>query len=89
MPDESQLTPRAVLGVAPAALRGCGLSERKASYLTELAAHFDDGRLSDELLTSEHIPASGQWLHVLVAGGVDRCVAACLQGWLHVQRFEL
>lgn len=53
VPDESQLTPAAVLSATPAALRACGLSERKASYLQDLAAHFQDGRLSDELLTSK------------------------------------
>lgn len=51
MPDETALTPAAVLAAPQPALRGCGLSERKASYLQELAAHFADGRLSDELLT--------------------------------------
>jgi DNA-3-methyladenine glycosylase II len=50
VPDESHLTPAAVLASSHAALRGCGLSERKASYLQELAAHFVDGRLTDELL---------------------------------------
>ncbi|WIA09969.1 hypothetical protein OEZ85_010181 [Tetradesmus obliquus] len=51
VPDETALTPAAVLAAPQPALRGCGLSERKASYLQELAAHFADGRLSDELLT--------------------------------------
>ncbi|KAF6257304.1 DNA glycosylase [Scenedesmus sp. NREL 46B-D3] len=51
VPDESHLTPAAVLAAPPPLLRGCGLSERKASYLQELAAHFNDGRLTDELLT--------------------------------------
>jgi len=53
VPDESQLTPSAVSSASPTALRACGLSERKASYLQDLAAHFEDGRLSDQLLTSE------------------------------------
>jgi DNA-3-methyladenine glycosylase II len=47
------LTPEAVLAASPPALRACGLSERKASYLQDLAAHFQDGRLSDDLLTSK------------------------------------
>lgn len=51
---ESQLHPSAVLSVSPAELRACGLSERKASYLLDLAAHFQDGRLSDQLLTSKY-----------------------------------
>lgn len=53
VPDESHLTPAAVLAASLPTLRACGLSERKASYLLDLAAHFEDGRLSDELLTSE------------------------------------
>jgi DNA-3-methyladenine glycosylase II len=31
--------------LAPAALRECGLSQRKAEYLSDLAAHFASGRL--------------------------------------------
>jgi DNA-3-methyladenine glycosylase II len=34
-----------ILGLELAALRGCGLSERKASYIRDLAAHFAEGRL--------------------------------------------
>ena len=34
-----------VLELEVAALRACGLSERKASYIRDLAAHFADGRL--------------------------------------------
>ncbi|KAL4437561.1 hypothetical protein ABPG77_003542 [Micractinium sp. CCAP 211/92] len=41
------LSPAAVLAAPTAALRQAGLSERKVSYLQDLAAHFSDGRLSD------------------------------------------
>ena len=41
------LTPEAVLAAPMADLRAAGLSERKASYLQDLAQHFSDGRLSD------------------------------------------
>jgi DNA-3-methyladenine glycosylase II len=37
--------PEAVLALELAALRACGLSERKASYIRDLAAHFAQGRL--------------------------------------------
>eukprot|EP00884_Botryococcus_braunii_P016932 jgi/Botrbrau1/3922/Bobra.0183s0142.2 len=40
----------AVLAAPLASLRGCGLSERKASYLQDLARHFCEGHLSDELI---------------------------------------
>jgi len=40
-----KLLPTRVAGLAVPALRGCGLSERKAEYLTDLARHFDSGRL--------------------------------------------
>ena len=43
-------TPAAVLAAPLADLRGAGLSERKVSYIVDLASHFNDGRLSDELL---------------------------------------
>lgn len=69
VPDEAHLTPAAVLAAPPASLRACGLSERKASYLTDLAAHFNDGRLSDDLLTSEYRRASGCACTHLLGGG--------------------
>eukprot|EP00775_Hariotina_reticulata_P004463 gene4463-4719_t len=53
VPDESTLTPSAVLSVELPSLRACGLSERKASYLHDLAAHFQEGRLSDHLLLAD------------------------------------
>lgn len=45
-----QLTPAAVLAAPVAALRAAGLSERKASYMADLARHFSDGSLSDEAI---------------------------------------
>jgi len=43
-------SPAAVLAAAPEALRACGLSERKVSYLRDLAEWFASGRLSDAAL---------------------------------------
>ena len=43
-------TPKAVLATPCEDLRAAGLSERKASYILDLASHFSDGRLSDKLL---------------------------------------
>ena len=40
-----RLDPRAVGALALPALRGCGLSQRKADYLRDLAGHFASGRL--------------------------------------------
>jgi len=40
-----QMTPAAVLRRRATTLRSCGLSERKAEYLRDLAAHFADGRV--------------------------------------------
>lgn len=45
-------TPKAVLGTEYSRLRGAGLSDRKASYILDLANHFADGRLSEPLLES-------------------------------------
>jgi len=43
-------TPKAVLATPHATLRAAGLSDRKASYITDLATHFSEGRLSEEVL---------------------------------------
>lgn len=43
------VTPDSALASGTDALRGCGLSWRKAEYLQDLASHFADGRLGDEL----------------------------------------
>jgi DNA-3-methyladenine glycosylase II len=40
-----RLAPSRVAAAAPEALRGCGLSQRKAEYLVDLADHFATGRL--------------------------------------------
>jgi len=45
----SAVTPDAALASDTGALRGCGLSWRKAEYLHDLASHFADGRLGDAL----------------------------------------
>ena len=39
------LSPASVAAIELAALRVCGLSQRKAEYLSDLAAHFASGRL--------------------------------------------
>ena len=44
----SEVTPERALGAGPATLRTCGVSQRKAEYLCDLAAHFDSGRLVPE-----------------------------------------
>lgn len=41
------LDPASVAAAPLAELRGAGLSERKASYIQDLARHFQDGRLTD------------------------------------------
>lgn len=44
------LTPAAALATEVLAMRAAGLSERKASYIKDLASHFHEGHLSDEAL---------------------------------------
>jgi DNA-3-methyladenine glycosylase II len=66
-----ELSPRAVLHRRASTLRGCGLSERKAEYLRDLAAHFADGRvdpptfaaMSDEAIIERltDIRGIGRW----------------------------
>lgn len=40
-----EVSPGSVLALGEGGLEGCGLSRRKVEYLTDLAAHFADGRL--------------------------------------------
>jgi DNA-3-methyladenine glycosylase II len=60
-------TPEALLATPLPRLRGAGLSQQKASYLLDLAAHFADGRiqprrfgrLSDDEIAAALIPVKG------------------------------
>jgi DNA-3-methyladenine glycosylase II len=62
-----RIDPRAVAGIALPDLRTCGLSQRKALYLRDLAAHFAAGaldpkrwrRLDDEALIAALIAVDG------------------------------
>jgi len=66
-----QLSPAVVLRRRATTLRSCGLSERKAEYLRDLAAHFADGRvdaasfaaMSDEAIIERltDIRGIGRW----------------------------
>eukprot|EP00891_Asterochloris_glomerata_P000124 jgi/Astpho2/124/e_gw1.00004.101.1_t len=49
---EEFATPAAVLAVTPDQLRAVGLSNQKARYVQDLATHFQDGRLSDEIIAT-------------------------------------
>jgi hypothetical protein len=77
VPAETALVPQAVLATPLPTLRAAGLSERKASYLVDLAARFQDGRLSDELLTSEWWLRSSVCEHTRVCG----CVGVRPRQW--------
>ena len=63
----TRLQPTAVLGIEPAALRGAGLSARKAEYLCDLAAHFEAGevhvglwqQMDDEAIIDELVAIRG------------------------------
>jgi len=60
-----------VLSIAPAELRGAGLSGAKTRYISELAAHVSDGRLNFEEIVSLNdeaviekliiVPGIGRW----------------------------
>ncbi|MEP7183488.1 MAG: DNA-3-methyladenine glycosylase 2 family protein, partial [Betaproteobacteria bacterium] len=62
-----RLDPRAVGGVALPGLRNCGLSQRKAEYLRDLAGHFVSGsldpkrwrKLDDEALIAALVDVNG------------------------------
>lgn len=55
--DAGFLTPESLITTDMAALRACGLSQRKAEYLTGLARLFSDG-----VLTNEGIQGQGGWI---------------------------
>ena len=66
-----RLAPGSVAGTELTALRACGLSQRKAEYLRDLAAHFVSGKLDpshwrklgdDELIAAlVHVKGIGRW----------------------------
>ena len=66
-PDVELLQPAAVLGLAPGALRGVGLSARKVEYLCDLATNFSNGAvhvgqwhgMDDEAIIEELVAIRG------------------------------
>jgi len=62
-----RVDPARIAALAPEALAGCGLSRRKAEYLSDLAGHFLDGRvvparwkrLPDEAVIAELVDVRG------------------------------
>ena len=66
-PDRELLQPASVLELAPATLKGVGLSARKVEYLTDLACHFRDGAvhvgqwhgMDDEAIIEELVAIRG------------------------------
>jgi len=62
-----RMHPEEIAGARPAKLRACGLSERKAEYLADLAGHFIDGtlhtaawqRMDDEAVIAELVQVRG------------------------------
>ena len=63
----SAIEPRAILSCELNALAGCGLSQRKAEYIRDLAAHFESGAIepekwpsmSDEAIIEELVAVRG------------------------------
>ena len=63
----THLQPQRVLAASPEALRGAGLSARKAEYLVDLAGHFREGRvhlgqwaaMDDEAIVAELVAIRG------------------------------
>lgn len=63
----THLQPHRVLAASPQALRGAGLSARKAEYLVDLAGHFSEGRvhvgqwaaMDDEAIVAELVAIRG------------------------------
>ena len=65
--NRNHIAPAAVLALADDALRGCGLSTRKAEYIRDLATRFSDGRIrprrwhamDDETVITELVAVKG------------------------------
>ena len=65
------MRPRDLLSLGPVKLRSCGLSERKAEYVSDLATRFEDGtlrrtswrRMDDEAIIDElsKVRGIGRW----------------------------
>ena len=63
----NRIAPPEILVLAPDVLRGCGLSQRKAEYITDLATRFADGRIrprrwhamDDEAVIAELVAVKG------------------------------
>jgi hypothetical protein len=51
---EVEVSPAEVLAVPLTDLRAAGLSGQKAAYISDLAAHYADGRLTDAALQGAH-----------------------------------
>jgi len=51
--ENDTLSPEAVLATPLAELRASGLSGQKTAYITDLAAHYADGRITDAALAGE------------------------------------
>lgn len=58
-----------MLAASMADLRAAGLSERKASYLQDLARHFADGRLSDAKIAGESAAVQGSGIAAVAGCG--------------------
>ncbi len=69
----AEVSPTTVLRRRHATLRGCGLSERKAEYLHDLARHFADGRVDPAHLA--RLPDAEVIEHLTDVRGIGRWTA--------------
>lgn len=96
------IQPASVMNASLPSLRACGLSERKASYLIDLAEHFEHGSLSNARIAGKLLGSpvrglllwrSGVKITDRLIGPFQRCYATaclcCLSGVLsgiHIQQ---
>lgn len=75
---EVEVSPAEVLAVPLTDLRAAGLSGQKAAYITDLAAHYADGRLTDAALQGAHTTDDH---HGVVCDMCDVCCDCVQQQW--------
>ena len=67
------MSPAEVLAVPLTDLRAAGLSGQKAAYITDLAAHYADGRLTDAALQGAHSTDRPAWCCVICVSHIQLC----------------
>ena len=69
-----------MLGAPAGSLRACGLSERKAAYILDLAARFASGALSTQRIAT--MDDDAMFAELSAIKGIGAAMLTCVS-WLH------